>query len=127
MKSFTAIAPIILVLLNAASVSSQATVPPTITCDVLEVSNQYQGDRKELAPLGYLIIRHKNAEDQKKFSDWLKGHNGAGVTFTTPDGVRHHGVVRRLKVCFGRGLLIFTEPVSVKERDSIVVQLTSVK
>jgi hypothetical protein len=114
---------ILLVVVFAVRIDAQSSNQLTLTCEVLEVSNEYRGDQKDLGTINYLIIRHKNAEDQKRFSDWLKSHSGAGITFTTPDGVSHQGVVRRLKVCFGRGLLIFVGPVQVKERDSIVVQI----
>jgi hypothetical protein len=115
------IVSILLVLVFVVRIDAQSSNQLTLTCEVLEVSNEYLGDQKELGAINYLVIRHKNAEDQKRFSEWLKRHSGAGVTFATPDGVSHRGVVRRLKVCFGRGLLIFVGPVNVKERDSIVV------
>lgn len=129
MKMQLAVAATLSIIVCAIGIKAQVIDKRTITCEVLEVPGDYRGDvkqlgdRKELSAINYLIIRHQRAEDRSRLSAWLRSESGAVLTFTTGDGVRHRGVLRRLKMCFGRGLLVFIGPVNVKERDSIVVEL----
>jgi hypothetical protein len=94
-----------------------------LDCEVLEVSGKYQGNARELGAIRYVMIRHKNPADRQRLSDWLKTHSGSDVVFTGPDGRSHSGVMRRLKMCFGRGLLIFTDPLEINEGAVLSVEI----
>ena len=124
MKKQIAIAVTALVLVPAAQIEAQVSNQKTLECEVLEVSNDYRGDQKELGMIGYAIVRHKNPGDRKQLSAWLRAKSGASVIFITADGTHRQGVLRRLRMCFGRGLLIFTGPLKLKERESITVELS---
>jgi hypothetical protein len=123
MKKQTAVLWVLLGLACVVRIDAQNASQRTLTCEVLEMSNEYRGDHKDLAAVGYIIIRHKSAADRSRFSEWLRNESGVGVTFVTADGSRHRGVLRRLRMCFGRGLLIFVEPVKLQERNSVVLEL----
>ncbi len=120
----------IVVFIELASLSAgtaQAQSPNTtrIECEVLEVSDQYRGNRKELAATGYALVRHKNPADRQRMSRWLRTESGAEVVFTVSDGIQRHGVLRRVRMCFGRGLLLFAEPVKLKDRETLVIDLSA--
>ena len=128
MKIQSIFGSILFLLVCVAGIHAQ-TSTKGISCEVLEVSDEYRGEAgaragaKELSPIRYLIIRHKNAADRSRFSEWLHNESGSVVMFTISDGTRRRGVLRRLRMCFGRGLLIFAGAVTLKERDTIVVEL----
>lgn len=121
MKKQTTLALIAFVSLSVGQLHAQTQSPMRVECEVLEVSNPYRGDLKELAAIGYAIVRHKNPADRKWFSEWLRTESGADVIFTAADGSPHQGVLRRLRMCFGRGLLVFTEPVKLKEGEALII------
>ena len=89
-----------------------------LPCEVLEVSPNFQTDYSSLNKIHYLLVHHANASDRVTLSKWLKAHSGTEVVFTVND-TRYHGVLCRMPHCFGRGLLIFVSPVTVKSRDII--------
>ena len=94
-----------------------------LECQVLEVSGAYGGNLKELASIHYAIVRHKNPADRQRLSAWLKTHSGSEVSFTASDGRSHRGVLRRLKMCFGRGLLVFTDQAEIREGETLKVEI----
>ena len=116
---------VFVVLLFFAGVSlAPAQDSINLPCEVLEVSPNFQTDYTSLNKIHYLLIRHANAADRMSFSKWLKAHSGTEVVFIVND-TRYHGVLCRMPHCFGRGLLIFVSPVTVKPRDIIELELPS--
>jgi len=95
--------------------------PMRLECEVLEISNPYRGESKDLSAIGYALVRHKNQADRRRLSEWLRTESGADVVFTAGDGSPHRGALRRLRMCFGRGLLMFTEPVKLREGDVLII------
>lgn len=71
----------------------------------------------------YAILHHKYQQDQASFAAWLRHHADAHVSFQTLDGAAHQAVLQRLKHCFGRGLLLYTDAVRLEEKDVIHLQL----
>jgi hypothetical protein len=55
---------------------------------------------------------------------WLQEHGGAAITFQAKNGAAHEAVLQRLKHCFGRGLLLYSERVELQARDVIRLRLT---
>ncbi len=75
------------------------------------------------AHVRYAILHHKHQRDQASLAQWLRHHKDAHVTFQTRDGTSHPAVLQRLKDCFGRGLLLYTDPVQLDAKDTIRLQL----
>jgi hypothetical protein len=71
----------------------------------------------------YAILHHKQQKDQANFAAWLRHHGDAHVSFQTLDGAYHKAVLQRLKHCFGRGLLLYTDAVRLEEKDVIRLRL----
>ena len=117
---------LVLVVLLFLAVISPALAQDTIhlPCEVLEVSPNFQIDSSALKPIHYLLIHHANASDRVRLSKWLKTNSGSQVTFIIKDK-KYNGVLCRMAHCFGRGLLIFAEPVEVKPRDIVELVLPS--
>lgn len=117
---------LVLVVLLFLAVISPALAQDTIhlPCEVLEVSPNFQIDSSALKPIHYLLIHHANASDRVRLSKWLKTNSGSQVTFLIKDK-KYKGVLCRMAHCFGRGLLIFAEPVEVKPRDIVELVLPS--
>jgi len=69
------------------------------------------------------VLHHKHERDQAAFSEWLRGHQSGVVSFVASDGSAHQASLHRLKHCFGRGLLLYTDVVSLPEKAVIRLEL----
>ena len=69
------------------------------------------------------LIHHKHERDQAAFAEWLRGHQSGVVSFIVSDGNAHRGILRRLKHCFGRGLLLYADDVALAEKAVIRLEL----
>ena len=87
-----------------------------ISCEVLEVSNQNRAGNQILKNINYILFHHANAVDRDKISSWLKRNDGKEIIFIV-DGKRYKGVIYRMAHCFGRGLIIHMNDLSLKKRD----------
>lgn len=125
MKQLAIVIIAMLAALSSERVGKQSVELTKLQCEVLEISAPSTSTTKPLAAIRYVIVRHKNSDDRERFSAWLRTHSGADVTFAAADGRPHHGVLRRLRMCFGRGLLIFVDPVNLKEGETIVIDFSS--
>jgi len=95
----------------------------TLEAEVLEPTTEVELPALSPHPVQFLVLHHKHDQDQASLAAWLRQHGGAQVTFQTLDGTVHQAVLQRLKHCFGRGLLLYTDPVRLKEKDVIRLQL----
>jgi hypothetical protein len=91
--------------------------------EVLEASHVVDVPGAGAGQIRYLILHHKHEKDQAPLSEWLHRYAGARMTFRTRDGTTHAAVLQRLKHCFGRGLLLYSDAVDLKEKDVIQVTL----
>ena len=91
--------------------------------EVLEASRVVDVPGATTTQVRYLVLHHKHQKDQAHLSDWLHRYAGARMTFQTRDGTAHPAVLERLKHCFGRGLLLYSDAVDLKEKDVIQVTL----
>jgi len=97
----------------------------TLEAEVLEATTEVQLPALSSHPVQFLVLHHKHDQDQANLAAWLRQHGGAQVAFQTLDGTVHQAVLQRLKHCFGRGLLLYTDPVRLKEKDVIRLQLAT--
>jgi hypothetical protein len=114
-------------LLSADASQGQTQNPTKLDCKVLEVSDPDSGGDKELSQVHYAIVHHKNVADRQRFSQFLRSQSGTDVLFTRDDGRSHRGVLRRLRMCFGRGLLVFIGPVDLREGEVLTLEFRPTK
>ena len=109
-----------LVVLLAVSVQAQGLV---LEAEVMEGSEGVELPGLTPHQIRYAILHHKQRKDQASFAAWLRGHGAARVSFQTLDGTTHQAVLQRLKHCFGRGLLLYTDAVRLEAKAVIRLRL----
>jgi hypothetical protein len=109
-----------LVFLFAMSAQAQGLV---LEAQVMEASSDVELPGLGSKRVRYVVLHHKHQKDQASLAAWLQHHAGARVSFETLDGAAHEAVLERLKHCFGRGLLLYTDSVRLKEKDVIRLRL----
>ncbi len=94
----------------------------SIKCEVLESSPILK--LTDTVNIQYLIIRQADDAERVMFSNWLKSNAGSKVSFKYENKICE-GYLLRLRMCFGRGILIFEsknkEPI---EKKSIILVIS---
>jgi hypothetical protein len=109
-----------LAVLIAASGQAQGLV---LEAEILEGSADIALPGLTPNQVRYVLLHHKHQKDQATLAAWLRGHADARVSFQTLDGTVHPAILQRLKHCFGRGLLLYTDPVRLEAKAVIRLRL----
>jgi hypothetical protein len=88
-----------------------------MTVEVLEIFQSRSG------PCA-LLVHHSGPELRRDFSTWLHRFDGARIGLRTSDGTPVSGRVFRVKMCFGRGLLLIPAAVNVRTKDKLRIELS---
>lgn len=107
-------------ILMVAAAQSQELI---LDAEVMEGSSAIELPGIAPKQVRYAIVHHKQQKDQARIAAWLRNHGGARVSFQTGDGKVHPAILQRLKDCFGRGLLLYTDPVRLQAKAVIRLQL----
>lgn len=93
-----------------------------LICEVMEIGETRETTQDPLRNIHYMVIHHAKAEERDIFSKWLRGRKNNEIVFYF-NGREHKGIIFRLSHCFGRGLIIFTEDIYIKEKDIIEINI----
>lgn len=93
------------------------TVPQRSGSVEVEVMEVFVGPD---APSAFLI-HHANEPARNTFGDWLRAHDGANIVCHLPDGTAADGHIFRVKMCFGRGLVLTRAPIAIRAKDRVII------
>jgi hypothetical protein len=68
-----------------------------------------------------LLVHHASEAARNTFSDWLRAKDGSPVVCQTRDGLTIDGRIFRVKMCFGRGLILIRVPIALRPKDILTV------
>jgi hypothetical protein len=68
-----------------------------------------------------VLAHHADAARRQEFASWLRRGSRSAVRVQTAAGRESIAVVFRVRLCFGRALMIFREPLSIRERDILKI------
>ena len=92
----------------------------TLKCVVVESSELITLD--EGTRLQYLLIRHYDIKDRTIFSQWLHSHTGSYIHFEY-NNKPLRGYIGRLKLCFGRGMLIVKTDTKIEPKSILFIPI----
>jgi hypothetical protein len=58
-----------------------------------------------------LLVHHARESEREAFGKWLRENSGRRIALRLPDGTGLDGWIFRVKMCFGRGLILTRAPV----------------
>jgi hypothetical protein len=64
-----------------------------------------------------LLVHHANEATRNAFSEWLRANDGKSVLCRTGAGAPIDGRVFRVRLCFGRGLILTRSRPSIREKE----------
>jgi len=86
-----------------------------MTVEVLEVFKSGTGPSA-------LLVHHAGPEWRQDFSKWLHEFDGASIRLRTPAGASAGGRIFRVKMCFGRGMVLMPAAVLVHVKEKIQIE-----
>jgi hypothetical protein len=109
-----------LVMLMASSLQAKELV---LEAEIIEGSADITLPDLEQNRIRYALLHHKQQKDRLVLSAWLRSSGGIRVSFQAQDGTVYQAVLQRLHHCFGRGLLLYTAPVLLEAKATILLRL----
>ena len=88
--------------------------PAAVEVEVIEIFSASAGPSA-------LLVHHATQSARNAFGQWLRAHDGAGITCRLRDGARVDARIFRVKMCFGRGLILTSAPVLIRAKDHVSI------
>lgn len=86
----------------------------SIQVAVLETFNAGQG-------VSAVLVHQDNAAARDTFAKWLRAHTNGVIRVRTTDGWDASATMFRVRMCFGRGLILFEKPIPIREGDVLYI------
>src|SRR5262245_13351334 len=64
-----------------------------------------------------LLVHHVTESARNAFGEWLRANDGGRITCRQRRGTTIDGRIFRVKMCFGRGLILTRAPVAIRPKD----------
>ena len=66
-----------------------------------------------------LLVHHASPDARSSIAEWLRKSDGSPVRLRKPDGITFTGRIFRVKMCFGRGLILTDDTPTVRVKDTL--------
>jgi hypothetical protein len=90
------------------------TQPAPVQVAVIET---FDLDGKTVA----MLVHHADESVRESFSTWLRSRTRSTVRMRTETGAEMTGSIFRVRMCFGRALIIPDEVIHIRERDILSI------
>ena len=67
------------------------------------------------------LVHHASEAARTTFGEWLRAHDGARIACRLRNGITVEGRIFRVRMCFGRGLILARAPVAVGPKDVVII------
>jgi len=88
--------------------------PAALQVEVMEVFSSSDG------PAAFLV-HHATESARNAFGEWLRANDGGRIACRLRSGTTIAGRIFRVKMCFGRGLILTRAPVAIRPKDVLIV------
>jgi hypothetical protein len=86
----------------------------SVEVEVMEVFSSSEGPSA-------LLVHHASEAGRNAFSEWLRVHDGAHIACRLGNGTTIDGRIFRVRMCFGRGLLLTRASVAIRPKDVVSI------
>ena len=67
------------------------------------------------------LVHHADADAREAFAQWLQAHPRSAIRVRSKTGEEVPAIMFRVRMCFGRGLILLQKPIQIRERDVLTV------
>ena len=68
-----------------------------------------------------VLVNHADPAERDPFAQWLQAHPRSVVQIRNKAGEQTAATMFRVRMCFGRGLLLVNQPITVREGDVLTI------
>jgi hypothetical protein len=68
-----------------------------------------------------ILVHHASEAGRDAFAEWLRANNGSRIVFRLNNGRAIDGRIFRVKMCFGRGLIVTNATVAVRSNEVLMI------
>ena len=68
-----------------------------------------------------VLVNHADAAERDQFARWLQAHPRSAVKIRNKAGQETAATIFRVRMCFGRGLLLLNQPITVREGEVLTM------
>ncbi len=68
-----------------------------------------------------VLVHHAKPEERDSFAEWLRAHPQSSVRMRNKSGEETTARCFRVRLCFGRGLLLLDKPLFIQEGDLLAI------
>ena len=68
-----------------------------------------------------VLVNHASPAERDQFAQWLQTHPRSVVQIRNKAGEQTAAAIFRVRMCFGRGLLLLNQPIIVREGDVLTI------
>ena len=69
-----------------------------------------------------ILVNQARPDQRDVFAGWLRSHAQSRIRIQTTNGDEYPASIFRVRMCFGRGLIILDQPIKVRERDTLAIR-----
>jgi hypothetical protein len=69
-----------------------------------------------------VLVHHAEPSARQQFAKWLQTRSGSVIRVRTSGADEVSARIFRVRMCFGRGLILLDTPIHVQERDVITIE-----
>ena len=74
-----------------------------------------------------VLVHHAKPEERDSFSAWLRANPHSALRLQTKTGQETTAACFRVRLCFGRGLLILDRHIPIREADTLTLLVAKVE
>jgi hypothetical protein len=67
------------------------------------------------------LVHHASESARTAFGVWLRTHDGVPIICRSGTGIAFDGWIFRVRMCFGRGLILTRAPVALRAKDRVII------
>jgi len=68
-----------------------------------------------------VLVNHAEPAERDQFARWLQTHPRSSIRIRSKTEQEAEATIFRVRMCFGRGLILFTKPVRIREGDVLMI------
>jgi len=68
-----------------------------------------------------VLVNQVSRDDRDAFATWLQSRPESRVRVHATNGVERAATIFRVRMCFGRGLILFDQPIRIREREKLTI------
>jgi hypothetical protein len=68
-----------------------------------------------------ILVNHAEPAEREQFAHWLQTHPRSSVRIRSKTEPDAEATIFRVRMCFGRGLILLSKPIKIREADVLTI------